>query len=87
MYLIVTRFGGLVFRTFLSENCYTLLLQLELVRLNDINGKIETFERFLVIQNALVKCKYRQLALIHGYRWGVFIIKSHISDPEITYNC
>jgi len=42
----------IVFRTFLSENCYTLCwrwfcsFQLELARPNYINRKIVTFERF-----------------------------------------
>jgi len=42
----------LVFRTFLSQNCYTLFccsFQLELARRNYINQKIWTFKRFVVI--------------------------------------
>ena len=62
--VIGTRFDGLVFRKFLCENCYTLfltLVQLELARPNYINRKIETFERFLVMQKALVKFKQRKI--------------------------
>ena len=51
----------LVFRTFLSEICYTTFLtlffsfQLELARPKYINSKIETFEKFLVMQKTLDK--------------------------------
>jgi len=46
----------IVFWTFLSKNCYTLFVTLVLwlsvrtSRPNYINQKIETFERFLVMQ-------------------------------------
>ena len=48
-----TRFDGLVFRTFLSENCYTLLLTL-----------VQSFERFLVMQKALVQFKHRKIVFV-----------------------
>ena len=65
--VIGTRFDGLVFRKFLYENCYTLfltLVQLDLARSNYINRKIETFERFSVMQKALVKFKHRKIAFV-----------------------
>jgi len=51
--VIGTRFDGLVFRTFLSENCYTLLLTL-----------VQSFERFLVMQKALVQFKHRKIVFV-----------------------
>jgi len=50
--------------------CYTLFLtlvlslQLELARLNYNNRKIETYERFLVMQNTLVKFEHRKIVFV-----------------------
>ena len=38
--------------------------QLELARPNYINRKIELFERFLVVQKALVKIKHRKIVFV-----------------------
>ena len=60
--VIGTRFDGLVFRTFLSQNatlyfwCWFSSFQLELARPNYINRKIEPFGRFLVMQKASFWC-------------------------------
>jgi len=39
-------------------------LQLELARLNYINREIETFKRFLVMQNTLVKVMHRKIVFV-----------------------
>ena len=67
--VIGTHFDGLVFRIFLSEDCYTFWhrfsrFQLELARPNYINRNIKTFEKFLLIQKALVRFKQGKIVFV-----------------------
>ena len=61
----------LVFRTCLSENCYTLFFYAGSVVYNqnlqkrkNINQKIETFKRFLVMQKLLVKVMHPKIVFV-----------------------
>jgi len=82
----------LVFRTFLSEKCYTLFLtlvlysfQLELARSNYINQKLETFERFLVMQKTLVKLKHRKIDFVKVKSRSLEIYETFIDPDAISY--
>ena len=61
--VIGTCFDGLVFRTLYFWHWFS-SFQLELARPKYINRKIETFERFLMLQKALVKFKHRKIVFV-----------------------